>query len=174
LKKTNSVLKTSSHLRFALLVEDFLLAGVSEAVLLAVLVGELQENLGQFGVDVAEVAEHSGVLGVQELGQLGDGAHVLGGRAHLGAHVLGNTSGLTWSIVVLRHFVLAEDLQRGVAADGVLAAGLLASFRAVNLGQFDWRIVVLHELRRLGVLGLQSLAVAAPITRKITLLGHVT
>lgn len=147
---------------------------MSKAVLFAVLIGELQENLGQFGVAVAEVAEQRGVLGVQELFQLGNGAHGLGGGSHLGAHVLGNAAGFAWSIVVLRHLILTEDLQSWVAADGVLATRFLSSFRTVNLGQFDWRIIVFHDLRRLGVLGLQSLAVAAPLTGKNTLLGHVT
>lgn len=133
LKLAYAVVPLHSDLRFALLLQHFLVVAVSETILLAVLVGKLQEYLGQLRVNVAEVAKDCGILGIQEFDELIDTAHMLGSGSNLSTHVLGNASSFTWSIVVLRHLIVTEYLQSGISVYRVFAASFFASLSTVDL-----------------------------------------
>lgn len=80
----------------------------------------------------------------------------------MGAHVLDQAGGLTGSVVLLRDLAVLEDLQRGIALDGELAARLLAGLGAVDFGEGDRRIVAAEELSSTGEFRFEFLAVAAP------------
>lgn len=133
LKLAYAVVPLHSDLRFALLLQHFLVVAVSETILLAVLVGKLQEYLSQLRVNVAEVAKDCSILGIQEFDELIDTAHMLGSGSNLSTHVLGNASCFTWSIVVLRHLVVTEYLQSGITVNRVFAASFFAGLSTIDL-----------------------------------------
>lgn len=122
-----------SDLRFALLLQHFLIVAVSETILLAVLVSELQEYLGQLRVSFAEVAKDCGILGIEEFDELIDTAHMLGSGSNLSTHVLGNASSFTWSIVVLRDLIVTEYLESGITVNRVFAANFFAGLSTIDL-----------------------------------------
>lgn len=78
---------------------------------------------------------------------------------------------LSWSIVLLGDFAPLENLQRGISLDVELAAGILASFCAVDFGQGDRGVIATQQFSGLCEFRFQFLAVAAPEREELICFG---
>lgn len=123
-------------------------------------VGDFGEGLGLLRFQVLEESNDGDLVVLKELLGISDAGQILGWWAGLLGHPGNDVSGLA-ATAVLHWRAAAEELQSGVATDGVLL-GQLTLDGGIDLGQLDGRLLLGQLLGSLGVLGSQSFAVSAP------------